>query len=99
MPNDFKKYSQMAMPFESSEAADAALQIFYELVEKAREQCKITDVHIIAKVTMITKDGEGAAMSSIHIGNSFEAEAMCAWGYGQESANRQTMIAQLLKGK
>lgn len=99
MPNDFKRYAQMSIPFESSQAADAALEKFYDLVDKAREECKITDVHIIAKVTYNTAEGDSAAISSAHYGSSMESENMLAWALGKASSERRDLLGRLMKGE
>lgn len=96
MSHDPENYAKMSVPFDNGNQADEALKNFFDAVEKARNEFKITDAHVIVKIS-IKREGEtGAAMSSAHFGHSLEAEGMCAWSLGYEGANRRNTIERLM---
>lgn len=95
--NDFANYRKLSQPFENPEQANAAISGFFQAIEEARKEWHITDAHIIIRVNVTSGDTEGPAMASAHFGNTLEAEAMCAWGLGQESAHRIAAVRELMK--
>ena len=96
--NDFGNYRKMSEPFASSEEATAALETFFDLVGKARNQCHIADAHVIVEINVMNEEKEGTGISSAHFGNSLIAAGMCAWSLGQEQANHENAIRELMKG-
>lgn len=95
--NDFANYRKMSEPFASPEEADQALRRFFEIVELARKECRIMDVHVIAKIIITREDVDAAAMGSAHFGNSLEAIPMCAWSLGQEKYTLETAVNNFMK--
>jgi len=96
--NNPANYRELSEPFETPEAANKALDNFYEMVREARHENHIADVHIITKINVMNGEVEGSGISSAHFGNSLEGAAMCAWGYGKEQSDRESVIRQFIKG-
>jgi hypothetical protein len=94
---DPENYRKMSEPYPSPEEANKELDAFMEGVEALRNQRRVADVHVIVRVNMIQAGAEGAAMASAHFGDTTNAEMMCAWSFGKETANRQAVIARMLK--
>lgn len=95
---DPENYRKMSIPYASADEANKELEAFMEGVETLRNSCRVADVHVIVRVNMINADGEeGAAMASAHFGDSTNAEMMCAWSFGKETANRKALIDKMLK--
>jgi hypothetical protein len=95
--NDFSNYRAMSQPFESPEEANQALLKFYQIVEDARKECRIMDVHIIVKMNVKQGDEEGCGMASSHYGNTLEGAPMCAYGLGQEQAEFKAALREYTK--
>lgn len=90
------RYRELSKPFESIDAANKALELFYEELAELRAKHKIQDVLTVVQVTMLHEDGEeGQAFTSMHCGSELAAEGMAAWAYGSESAKRQERITKL----
>lgn len=96
---DPENYRKMSEPHTSQDAANKALQAFFDAVEKLRNEHHIQDVHVIAKTNAINKDGrEQAGILSAHFGHMLEAAPMCAWSLGQAQAEYQQIVGEYLKG-
>jgi hypothetical protein len=96
--NDQANYRRMSEPFENIEKANESVNKFYKLIETARNECHIMDIHIILKINVIRGNSEGSALLSSHFGNSLESAPMCAWGLGQEQAEYKAAIREFTKG-
>lgn len=93
---DPANYRAMSEPFASSDAANKAIELFFDMVQEARKTCKIQDVHILVKFHVIEDEKEKVAMTSGHLGNNNEGIGMCAWGLKSEMAEQNTNIKELL---
>lgn len=91
--HDPENYRKMSEPFTTSEEANEALNKFFDLVEDARRQCRIMDVHVIVKMNIV----DGAGMTAAHYGNSLEAAPMCAWALGQSQADFESILRGYIK--
>jgi hypothetical protein len=97
---DPANYRAMQEPHENEDAAWTAYEAFYADLMAARKKHRITDVHVISKMRALSANGqEGEILLSMHLGNQAEAEAMCAFAYGQEKVRRADYIASALSGK
>lgn len=97
--NDLANYRKMAEPFQSVEAANAAVKNFYKAIEEARKEFGIMDVHIIVKMNIVRDGTEGSAMTSAHYGNTLEGAPMCAWALGQEQSDYEAIIREYQNNK
>jgi hypothetical protein len=97
--NDTENYRKMSEPFENIEIANGEVEKFFDMVEKARNECHIADAHVIVQFGVIGTDGkEGTAITSLHLGFSMNAARMCAWSLGQEEAEAKQMLRELVAG-
>ena len=97
--NDPNNYRKMSEPFENTEIANGFVDKFFNLVEAARNDCHIADVHVILQFGVLSADGkEGTAITSAHFGFSMNAAQMCAWSLGQEEANAKEVLRELMAG-
>jgi hypothetical protein len=94
---DLENYTKMSTPFETDEAAEKALKSFLDVVEQARKDFRISDVHIIVKMNVMHNGFVGEGITNTHFGNSLFAATMCAWALGQEQADINHEIQKLLK--
>jgi hypothetical protein len=93
-----ERYLRMKQPHETHAAASEAMDKFYEAIESAREQFRIANVLVVIQVPYLAATGEEVeGMASSFLGDARLAEALAAYGYGQEAANRQEMMAKLMK--
>jgi hypothetical protein len=95
--NDLANYRKMSEPHASPDDANQALKKFYKIVEEARKECRIMDVHVIVKMNITHENSEGCAMASAHYGNTLEGAPMCAWGLGQEQADFKAALREYTK--
>jgi hypothetical protein len=88
-------YRTMLEPV-SVDEANANLTKFFEEVYAIREKHHLPDVHITIQVNIRYDDGsEGTVLTSMHIGNELQAEAMTAYSHGRQAALRQERISLL----
>lgn len=98
--NDPENYRKMSEPFADIDKANEAIDKFFDMVEKARNECRISDAHVIVQFGVIGKEGkEGTAITAAHFGFSMNAARMCAWSLGQEQAAQENIIREFVKGK
>ncbi len=98
--SDPDNYAAMAVPYESTDAADEALTKFYEEVSDLRKKYKVTDVLIVTKGSVKFEDGKiGDFMNHSHLGNSLNQLSMSAYAYGQIQAVHEETISKLIAGK
>ena len=92
---DPKTYRACQEPKNESQC-NADWAAFAEAVYNARVQFKIPNVLVIAKLNVLYEDGEdGTCHARLMCGSAHEAEALAAWGYGYEEAERRKLIAKL----
>jgi len=93
-----KLYRELSVPFESAEAANAALTAFYEEVRELRKKHKITDLHLICQVSANFKDDdgedEGQLMAVCHFGSELMIEGMTGYAFGKAHADSKARIAK-----
>ena len=94
--NDPKNYRKVSEPFENVEKADQATKTFYEMVYDLRNEAKITDVHIITRISIDIDGEEKTCISSAHFGNSVYARQMCAWGLRKSMEESDQMVKDIL---
>jgi hypothetical protein len=95
---DQKNYRRVSEPFVNAEQANAAIELFYKEVRELRNKHRIADVLVVCCVNVSYAEGEGQAMSRSHHGDPLKAEALAAYAYGAEQAERRRMMNLLLKG-
>ena len=91
--NDPENYRLMSQPFENGEAANKALDAFFEAVREARQKHRIADVVVLAMVSAGEKDAKAIAQSTL--GDDTNVEGICAWAYGRAAAEREARMASL----
>lgn len=89
---DTENYAELSKPFESVEAAEKALNDFWNEFYELRNKYKIPDVYSIVRF----ETPNGQMMTKLHAGNGLYAESMTAWAFGHEQATRQESIAKIL---
>ena len=97
--NNLANYRKMSEPFADVGQANDAVIKFFELVEAARNECRVMDVHVIVKIAMMHDGEEGRAMTSAHFGNTLEAAGMCGWGLAEAQAELNAAIGKNVAGK
>lgn len=96
---DPQNYREMSVPFFGPEAANLALEAFYDDVRAARQKHRIADVLTVVSVNVIYDEGgEGAALSHSHNGDPMKAESMAAYVFGREQADRKAWLNKLVAG-
>lgn len=76
---------------------DASLSAFYRELAELRKKHKLPDVYVIV-MGLAASQGRppGVVMSTLAFGSAANQEAMVAWAFGREQANRQSFIAGLV---
>lgn len=98
---DNEMYRTLSVPFESVEAAQAALIAFAEGMYELRIKHKIRNVYAVCDVTAKDADGdEGDSTVVFHYGDSLRRLPMTAYAFGIETAeHEQAMKDQMNRGK
>ena len=96
MSNNPARYRRMCEPHESLDAANAAVQKFWEAVEKAREEYRIADVTVLAEV--VYGEDEARAQADLHLGSSLQRLPMIARAYGQVREAYDQMVTRIVEG-
>lgn len=91
---DHDKYLEMSKPFASGEAAETAVNAFFEEVYELRNKYKLADIHIVGRIPV----ADGLIHCAMHFGDLNLAEAMAAWAFGYEQSRRQQRIAEIYNG-
>ena len=74
------------------EQSEEMLMAFFTDVAMARIKHGIADVHVVVRQTLDCEGDYVSGYSSAHLGNEFEAEAMCAWAFARSGADRARLI-------
>lgn len=91
-------FRRMAEPFPNVEAANVAVEAFWDEFAALREKHKVTNVYVIVESPYLADDGEETGMCLCGmIGDSQKSEAMTAYAFGRESAKRQENISRIVK--
>lgn len=93
--NDATNYHEMSKPLESFDAANAAINGFWDEFYALRNKYRLPDIHIIIRLVVEDGNGGGDVMVSMHAGNSMNEEAMTAWALGQAQVRRQENIIRI----
>lgn len=96
--NDPANYRKLSEPFASKDAANEALQSFCDEVGEARKRHGIANVIIIIKDSCMYGEEPGDFLNLYQLGSSLEHESMVAYAFGAIRAERNEMIAKLIKG-
>lgn len=96
---NLKLFREMSVPYESIEAANAALQAFQDDLAELRKKHKIPTLLCLLHVTWLDDEDEGGAMTSCGFGDMQLFEVMSAWSLGEQAAERQQATAKLMLGK
>lgn len=98
-PN-WKRYRKASEPHASMDAAEKAMQAFFDEVAELRVKHQIRDVLLICNVCLIEKDDtETVASGTIGFGTQSLFESMAACAYGTEKARNEERIRRLLSSK
>ena len=89
--HDPDTYAKVSEPFPDSNAAQAALDEFFEAVRGLRVRCGIRDVQMVAVVNVVDPDAPGGVTSAIggwHLGNPAIAPRLLAFQAGRYERER-----------
>jgi hypothetical protein len=89
-------YREMSEPFESLEAADAALAAFDKELRELRVKHKITDVLCVTHFNTLINGKEQEHFATSLVGSVLMGEGMAAYAFGSEKARARQRIARLL---
>lgn len=87
---DASVFQEMAVPFETDDQANEALQGFWKELYELRCKYKLANVAVIVKDSV--RSDEACFIWSGHCGNELEQESMAAWFLGHASSRRQEII-------
>ena len=91
--NDPENYYTLSKPFEGPEAANEAIEKFYEELGALRKKYKIPDLLAVVYASTKYPDGKiGSFMNHIGFGNSLHQSVMAAFAYGQTQAEHRELI-------
>ena len=97
--NDPSNYYAMSHPFEGENKANETLELFYQKVSEARQECNIADVLIVTKDSILYPDGQiGGFMQHSQTGDSTNGVIMAAYVYGKVQAEHRELLNKLAKG-
>lgn len=95
-----ENYLKMSVPHETPEKANEALKMFYEKVEQARKECKISDLLIVIKDSAINENGKiEQFMQHGQYGNQMHGVVMAAYAFGQLKLETDEILNNLATGK
>lgn len=93
-----ERYARLSEPFESMDEANEALEAFRGGVEALREEHGVAEFVGAAAGTYLTPDGEVSDfIVPIQFGDAIKAEGIAAWLYGKTAADREALVARLLR--
>ena len=97
---DPENYHLMSVPHEGDDAANKALESFYDELSELRKKYKMRDVFVIVYDSIKYEDGKvGEFMNCSAYGASVNQLPMTAFAYGSEKKNHDEMMAKMLSGK
>jgi hypothetical protein len=88
-------FRRMSEPYDTADAANAALEAFYADVKAAREKHRIAQVYVIAETNVKYESFESPAMSTASFGSGEHSLAMVAWAFGREQEQHEELIAAM----
>lgn len=95
--NDPAVYRKLCEPRPIAEV-EKSVEAFFRELYVLRVKHGIQDVLVGIQVSTIGETGrEGRVTTSIHLGDSVQAEPMSAWLYGYHQCRRQETIAHTVK--
>jgi len=97
--NNIKRYTRLVQPV-TREQGNASIQAFFEALGALREKHHIPECLCVLKVNVEYADGEvGEAITSMHYGSQYEAEAMAAYALGNARAQVTAEVNKLARGQ
>lgn len=93
---DPANYHTLSQPV-SLDEAQTRLKAFWEALYALRNEHKIPDVLLVARVNVASEDGEGPVTAIQHCGDEREREGMAAFAFGHERALAQSRLANLIR--
>lgn len=97
---DAKNYAAMSLPHENQQAAETAIEGFYDELSELRKKYKIRDCLVTIYDSKTNSDGEiGEFINSMHFGNSSHGLMMAAYTFGQLKIKDSENISKLASGK
>ena len=97
--SDRANYRALAVPFPDQAAASEAMQKFIDLVEAARQECKLADVHVIAQVSMMVDGKEKLTGSIAHFGDVMQSIPMLTWALLDAKNEIDTAVIRAMAGE
>ena len=79
-------YAEMSKPHESKEEATENIERFYNLVGEARKMCRVSDVMIIVKDSLVQDDVIKPFLGIVQYGASANALEMAAYAFKRGDA-------------
>jgi len=86
-------------PFETSEAANAAIHQLYSEVKQIRDKLGLHDVLIVVRSEVASGDEVTAGFSYQEMGEFMAMESLAAWAFGKLQSERKELLAKFLGGK
>jgi hypothetical protein len=97
MDRNPKLFREMSEPHESVAAFGEHTQAFFYEVSQLREKYRITNVVMVVQAQYEENGEEHSALATRLIGDTGQAQALFAYGYGVARAENEAFI-KLLKG-
>lgn len=94
-PSDAAVSRECSQPKSQQQAAqdwDAFCEELYELRRKHR----IAELYTVGQQPIVDQENEGVVHGAAHFGDQTKREAIAAWAFGFESAQRQAAIAKIV---
>lgn len=96
-------YRKLSEPFASNDAAEAAIEAFYNDLTAIRAKHRIPDLSIVAQVNVLTEGDlatpptEVEKACSMHYGNKLNQVPMLAMALGQARRSLDEELGKLIK--
>ncbi len=105
MPADNKTYREMCQPHASRDAANDAIQAFFNDLGELRKKHKIRDVLCVLADTCMYEPEEGEAVPAegefiidCSFGSTMMREVLAAWIFGVTQEQRRELVNKIANG-
>lgn len=96
---DVENFLKNQQPHTDADAANEAVNKFFDGVEKLRNECQISNVVLALNLNVTYPSGIGTATTHMILGSDSEAEVLAAYMYGSLRSERLETLNKLLAGK
>lgn len=88
-------FRQLNQPFADVDAANAAIEAFFEELGSLREKHKMANVLLVVEGSYLVDGEEQEFITSASYGDGAKPLAMAAWAHGREEATYADAIATI----